>query len=181
VTLGRADGATRNVWVSTLAAAIDHSDQPVILVARGLACMAVTWWAALERPLYGDPVVGALLVTPPNVDIAHEDLRMVGFGPAPKLLMPFPSVVIASRNDPHMDFAGARLLSSFWGSQCIDGGHIGSADGYADLGAWSHGQHALDWLESNAGGMRQSPTKHANIFDIIPPRNHAAQGYDLSL
>ena len=30
-------------------------------MARGLSCLAVAWWAALERPLYGDPVAGAVV------------------------------------------------------------------------------------------------------------------------
>ncbi|CAN5120159.1 hypothetical protein BH10PSE12_BH10PSE12_11350 [soil metagenome] len=181
ISLGRTDPPNRNAWITTLGAAIAQSDRPVILVARGLACLAVAWWAALERPLYADPVAGALLVAPPNVDTANSDLRMLGFGPAPKVLLPFPSVVVASRNDPRMDFAAACLLSSFWGSQCIDGGHIGSAEAAADLGAWSHGQHALNWLESNADGFHRATVAPVQVDNILPMPGQPRQGYDLSL
>lgn len=181
VPLGQGDSPNRNAWVTTLGAAIRQTDRPVILVARGLACLAVAWWAALERPLYGDPVAGALLVAPPNVDTANADLRMLGFGPAPKLLLPFPSVVIASRNDPLMDFAGARMLSSFWGSQCIDGGRIGSANGAADLGLWDHGQHALNWLTSTADDLGRSIAHPGKADNVVSLPGQQARGYDLSL
>jgi predicted alpha/beta hydrolase family esterase len=178
VDLGRTDPPNRNAWATALGAAIRQVDGPVILVARGLSCLAVAWWAALERPLYGDPVAGALLVAPPSVDTASADLRMVGFGPAPKLLLPFPSVVVASRNDPLMTYAGAKNLASFWGSHCIDGGDIGSAGADADLGDWDHGQHALNWLLSTADDLRRpvSPSSNVVLHPALSPR-----GYDLSL
>ncbi|MDX3908443.1 MAG: alpha/beta hydrolase [Sphingobium sp.] len=150
VHLGIWDRPHRNSWVTAISHAVSHVDGPVILVARGLACIAVAWWAALERPAYGSPVSGALLVAPPNVDSAGADLRLMSFGPAPKTLLPFPSAVVASRNDPRMDFGGALALARFWGSYCFDGGAIGSANAAADLGEWSNGAEMLDWVIEEA-------------------------------
>lgn len=150
ISLGIWDRPHRNSWITAIDHAVKSSDKPVILVARGLACLAVAWWAAFEKPEYGDPVAGALLVAPPNVDVAGADLRLIGFGPSPKTLLPFPSAVVASRNDPRMDFAGAQALASFWGSHCFDGGHIGSASAAADLGRWDEGEAMLDWLIEDA-------------------------------
>jgi predicted alpha/beta hydrolase family esterase len=181
VHLGRTDPPNRNAWVTTLGAAIRQADKPVILVGRGLSCLAVAWWAAMERPLYGDPVAGALLVAPPSVDTANADLRMVGFAPAPKLLLPFPSVVVASRNDPLTDYAGAKRLASFWGSNCIDGGEIGSASAEDDLGAWDHGQHALNWLLSTADDLSRPTSLFAAQDNVAPHPALSPQGYDLSL
>ncbi len=168
VELGAWDQPRRNAWVTALDHAIRQADRPVLLVARGLACLAVAWWATLERPAYGDPVVGAMLVTPPDVDAAGHDLRMIGFGPAPKTLLPFPSVVVASRTDPHMRFAGAEALAGFWGSHVVDGGDIGAANGLADLGQWDHGRHILSWLEEQAalGGSGHAPRIHRSA-DVI--------------
>ncbi|QUT07480.1 alpha/beta hydrolase [Sphingobium phenoxybenzoativorans] len=179
--LGRTDPPNRNAWATSLGAAIRQADGPVILVARGLSCLAVAWWAALERPLYGDPVAGALLVAPPSVDTASSDLRMVGFGPAPKLLLPFPSVVVASRNDPLMTYAGAKSLASFWGSHCIDGGEIGSAGADADLGEWDHGQHALNWLLSTADDLRRPAGSASTASNVVAHPALSPRGYDLSL
>ena len=181
--LGMLDQPRRNVCVTALDHAIRQADRPVILVARGLACLAVAWWAALERPAYGDPVVGAMLVAPPNVDAAGRDLRMIGFGPAPKTLLPFPSVVVASHTDPFMDFAGAQALAQFWGSQIVDGGDIGSADYLADLGAWDHGRHVLSWLEEQAAlghGHASKVQRTAQVIGLAP-RQRAQFALDMSL
>lgn len=150
VSLGVWDKPHRNSWIAAIDRAVKQADRPVIVVARGLACHAVAWWASFEKPAYGTPVAGALLVAPPNVDVASDDLHLITFGPTPKALLPFPSTVVASRNDPRMDFVGAQLLARFWGSVCVDGGDIGSASALADLGEWSNGAAMLDALISQA-------------------------------
>src|SRR5690242_6336303 len=38
----------RNNWVNRLSLAIHQAGRPVILVAHGLGCLAVTWWAEYE-------------------------------------------------------------------------------------------------------------------------------------
>lgn len=179
VDLGVWDRPHRNSWVTAIAGAIRQADRPVYLVARGLACHAVAWWAALERPAYGSPVAGALLVAPPNVDSASDDLRLVGFGPTAKMLLPFPSIVVASRNDHRMDFAGAQALSRLWGSHCVDGGEIGSASDAADLGDWQHGQHMLNWLIAGDGLLSQ-PDMPGQPENIIAFRPEPHRGPDLS-
>src|SRR3546814_20328511 len=74
VDLGMWDRPHRNTWVNKLNAAIRQADRPVILVAHSLGCIAVAWWAALERPPFGSPVAGALLVAPPD----RSEARRVG-------------------------------------------------------------------------------------------------------
>ncbi|WP_241241894.1 RBBP9/YdeN family alpha/beta hydrolase [Sphingobium algorifonticola] len=181
VHLGVWDRPHRNSWITAIDHAVKQADRPVILVARGLACHAVAWWASFEKPSYGHPVAGALLVAPPNVDTASDDLRLVGFGPTPKALLPFPSIVVASRNDPRMDFAGAQALARFWGSDCADGGAIGSASGLADLGRWSEGAALLDRLLAHAipGAGQVAPTD--TPFGIAPLRSVTPVRVDLSL
>ncbi|AQT42752.1 hypothetical protein BBC0178_012850 [Bartonella apihabitans] len=61
------------------------------------------------------------------------------FGPYPRDRLPFPSIVIASRNDEYCDFAVAEDIAKDWGSLFIDAGeagHINSASGY---GPWPEG------------------------------------------
>lgn len=169
INLGVWDRPHRNSWITAIDHAVRQSDRPVILVARGLACLAVAWWASFEKPAYGHPVAGALLVTPPNVDVASSDLRLIGFGPAPKALLPFPSAVVASRNDPRMDFGGAHALSGFWGSRCFDGGPIGSASAVAELGAWQDGAAMLDWVIDEAARSSGSlPLRTASVASLMP-------------
>jgi predicted alpha/beta hydrolase family esterase len=106
----------------------------------------VAWWAALERPPFGSPVAGALLVAPPDVDTVSMDGRLTAFGPAPKILLPFPSIVAASRNDPFIDFGRAHTLAKFWGAHCADAGEVGHINAQSHLGEWEYGQYLLNQL-----------------------------------
>ncbi len=150
--LGMWSSPHRNSWVTALNSAIRQAGRPVILAAHSLGCLAVAWWAALEAQSYGGPVAGALLVAPPDVDTAGPDPRLTGFGPAPKIILPFPSVTIASSNDPYIDVARARSLAKFWGSHFVDVGEAGHINGDSGLGDWREGQVWLDRLLGIAAG-----------------------------
>lgn len=152
VDLGSWSRPHRNSWVIRLNNAIREAGVPVILVAHSLGCLAVAWWAQLERPPFGHPVAGALLVAPPDVDCVGPHLPLAGFSPAPKLLLPFPSVLVASANDPYMPLARARNLAQFWGSHFVDIGEAGHINAESRLGAWPFGQALLDdMIDANGG------------------------------
>jgi predicted alpha/beta hydrolase family esterase len=144
--LGMWSSPHRNSWVTALNSAIRQAGRPVILAAHSLGCLAVAWWAALEAQPYGNPVAGALLVAPPDVDAIGPDIRLAGFGPAPKIILPFPSVTISSSNDPFIDLARAHSLAQFWGSHFVDIGEAGHINGESGLGDWQEGQLWLDRL-----------------------------------
>jgi len=154
VELGMWNAPHRNSWVTKLNHAIGQADRPVVLAAHSLGCLAVAWWASLEKPVWAEKVVGALLVAPPEVDSAPADSRLAPFGPAPKGLLPFPSILVASRNDPYMRFDRARLLASFWGSEFADAGEVGHINASSDLGNWMFGQFLLGRL---LGAKTDSP------------------------
>ena len=61
--------------------------------------------------------------------------------------LPFPSTVVASRNDAYVSLDQARRYADAWGSTEVDigtTGHINSASG---LGAWPAGRAPLDQLQ----------------------------------
>jgi predicted alpha/beta hydrolase family esterase len=119
VDLGMWNDPQRNVWVNKLNLAIYRAERPVILVAHSLGCLAVAWWAEYEQPAHGNPVVGALLVAPPDVDRPGTDARLSRFGACPRKELPFRSFLAASRDDPFgelfartprvVDIQGARV------------------------------------------------------------------------
>lgn len=150
VELGSWDAPHRNSWISNLGHAIARTEGPVILAAHSLGCHAVAWWAAFECQQWSEKVVGALLVAPPEVDSAAADSRLRGFGPAPKALLPFPSIVVASRDDPYIAIDRARLLAKFWGSQFADAGEVGHINAESGLGDWSFGQFLLSRFTGKA-------------------------------
>ncbi len=151
VELGSWERPHRNGWVNALNHSIRSAGRPVILVAHSLGCLTVAWWAAMERPAYANPVVGALLVAPPEVDVAPLDPRLSGFAPAPILPLPFPSIVAASRDDPYANIERVRRLALFWGSQFADAGAVGHINAQSELGRWEFGLFLLSRL---AGRVR---------------------------
>lgn len=144
--LGSWDAPHRNSWVSNLSHAIGRIDGPVILAAHSLGCHAVAWWAAFECSEWSDKIVGALLVAPPELESGAVDARLRGFAPTPKALLPFPSIVVASRSDPYIAIGRARLLAQFWGSQFADAGEVGHINADSGLGDWAFGRFLLSRL-----------------------------------
>lgn len=146
VDLGMWDRPHRNTWVNQLNLAIRQTDRPVILVAHSLGCMAVAWWAHLEKPAADGQVQGALLVAPPQVDDEPIDPRLATFGPVPKEPLPFPAILVASHNDPYMRFRDARRLAANWGCGFADAGHVGHINADSGLGEWDFGQFLVRQL-----------------------------------
>jgi uncharacterized protein len=124
-------------------AAIEHAaqavDGPLIIVAHSGGCIMVAHWAQQTRR----PVLGALLATPPDFDTpmpegypAIDALTLGGWLPVPRKVLPFPSIVAASRNDPLGRFVRVSALAHDWGSRVVDigeAGHLNPASGY---GPW---------------------------------------------
>ena len=170
VELGAWDDPHRNTWVNQLNLAIYKARRPVILVAHSLACHVVSWWAEYERPPSDGPVLGALLVAPPEVEKNGIDGRLARFAPVMKNPLPFPSVVVASRDDPYIGFGRARRLARIWKSRFVDAGWLGHINAESGLGAWLFGQRLLDRLIA-AAHERRSPVDQslAGPWPLYPP------------
>jgi len=146
VDLGMWDNPHRNTWVNKLNLAICRAGQRVILVAHSLGCHAVAWWAEYERPVQGDPVVGALLVAPPDVEAKEVDSRLARFAPVMPNRLPFVSILAASRNDPYASYGRARRLARTWGSRLVDAGPLGHINADSGIEDWPYGKYLLDRL-----------------------------------
>lgn len=172
VDLGMWSTPRRNPWVTKLDHAIKTAPAPVILCAHSLGCLAVGWWAALEGQPYGWPVAGALLVAPPDCDRDDAGRGLGGFSPTPKTGLPFPSIVVASRDDPWASIDRAHSMAKFWGSHFVDVGELGHLNAESGLGAWLFGQRLLDRLIAAAGERaRLSPADRSmsGPWSLYPP------------
>jgi hypothetical protein len=146
VDLGMWTKPHRNTWVNKLNLAIHRANRPVILVAHSLGCYAVAWWALYEQPQPGHPVIGALLVAPPEVeDLSRKD-PLYSFAPVPALTLPFETIVVASHDDHYIPYERARGLARLWGGQFADAGRVGHINADSGLGDWAFGQFLLDQL-----------------------------------
>ena len=147
----------RNQWVNRLNLAIHHAGRPVILVAHGVGCLTVAWWAHYETPAWGDPVVAALLVSPPDVDGIANDPRQAVFRPTPLGPLPFASLLVSGGDDPQATAASharAARMASFWGSELVDGREFCHEEA-AGPGEWTAGRDLLARLARHAGDRPQ--------------------------
>ncbi|RJF88969.1 alpha/beta hydrolase [Oleomonas cavernae] len=143
IDLGLWDRPVGEAWVERAAAAIE--DNPgAVLIGHSLGAVLVTLVAAARPDL---DIGGALLVAPADVESSARTPDFLrAFAPIPDQPLPFPAVVVASRNDPYMNFARARDLAGAWGADLVDAGpagHINVASGY---GPWPEGRRLLGRL-----------------------------------
>jgi predicted alpha/beta hydrolase family esterase len=150
--LGMWSAPRRNAWVTRLDQAIRTSQSPVILVAHSLGCLAVAWWAELAGQPWGWPVAGALLVAPPDVDRADSAPELRSFGPSPRTMLPFPSIVVASEDDAYGSIQRSFDMARDWGSHFINIGPAGHINAASGVGYWSEGQLLLERLIGTAEG-----------------------------
>lgn len=136
------DYPERDEWVSALDAAIVQAPQPVVLVAHSLGCLAVVHWAAQHQR----PIQGALLVAPPDAEDPDFAVEDGGFAPVPLAALPFPSIVVASTDDPYISMERAEYFARAWGSLCVSVGASGHINTDAGFGPWLFGEGLLEEL-----------------------------------
>ncbi len=146
VGLGSWSQPSRNMWIARLERAIAEARGPVVLVAHSLSCHLVAWWAALAGEGAARPVAGAMLVAPPDLDRVSVDRRIADFAPSPRGVLPFPTVVVASRDDPWCDFSKSRAMAGNWLAAFCDAGHLGHINSASGVGRWREGEQVLDRL-----------------------------------
>jgi len=144
--LGMWDNPHRNTWVNKLNLALYRAERPVLLVAHGIGCLTVAWWAEYERPSIRGPVIGALLVAPPDVERPGGDPRLAKFAATPREPLPFNAFLVASRNDPGCAIRSAVSLARDWDCRFADAGEAGHFDAGAGLGDWQLGEQLVEQL-----------------------------------
>ena len=137
-------------WIGRIDAAVSVVSGPVVLVAHSLGCLAVGAWATLSTRGRRSRMA-ALMVAPcdPLQETACEGIRR--FGLIARGRLPFPSVLVASSNDPYASFARGSRFASDWGSELIDAGEAGHLNAQSGLGSWLWGQRLLERLKSRLG------------------------------
>lgn len=126
----------REDWTATVAKAVNEAEKPVVIVAHSLGIPSVIQ----ALPHFRKPVAGAFFVAPP--DVANPEIRprhLMTFGPYPRDPLPFPSITIASRNDPYCAFEVAEDIASAWGSLFIVAGEAGHLNSESGHGPWPEG------------------------------------------
>ncbi len=120
---------THEAWEAELAGAILNHPGCILVghsLGAVLAARMLTRWPQLK-------VSAALLVAPADPDCSR---RLASFAGLPERPLNVPATLVASRNDPWMNFARSRQLANVWEAELIDlgfAGHINVASGF---GPW---------------------------------------------
>jgi len=138
------DKPLRGDWLARLEEAVLACDEPAVLVAHSLGCILVSAWAARSRHTLR--VKSALLVAPGDAERLEIRDQLRTWSPIDLAALPFPSVLVASRDDPYCDFDRARLFAYAWGSQFMDYGASGHLNAESGLASWPEGHVLLQDL-----------------------------------
>jgi predicted alpha/beta hydrolase family esterase len=135
-------------WLAALSAAVARAAPDPILVAHSLGTLLVAHWAA-KSPAR---VAGALLVAVPDPDAPSFPAAAPTFRGVPRTPLPFPSIVVASTDDPYDPSRAASGYAAAWESRYVNlgaAGHINPTSGY---GQWPRATELI--AELRAGGAR---------------------------
>ncbi len=103
-------------WALQLDGSMASRSEPVILLAQGVACLALAWWAQLSPPAYLRNIRGAVLLSPLSYGFGQSAIaRNVRLSPGTRL--PFPSIVAC---DPSPAIEQVLALADSWGSRFVD-------------------------------------------------------------
>ncbi len=139
------DRPDKDKWVGNIIREVAASARPAVLVAHSLGVHAV---ALAAEKLPKGAVSGAFLVAAPDIENPQDfpaDIRDAwpaggfGFRPLPMQKLNFPSLLLASTDDPYSRIERSREIAAAWGSGLIEigaAGHVNAASGH---GPWPDG------------------------------------------
>lgn len=123
-------------WFQSVAGAVNGGSHPIVLVAHALGAASIVQAA----PRFNNKVAGAFLVAPPDLSPSNESMNdLVPFGRYSNDPLPFPSTLVASRNDPHCSYERSQEMAADWGSHLVDAGSSGHLDTESGHGPWPEG------------------------------------------
>ena len=133
----------RQDWVEGLRRTLATIGRPVVLVGHSAGSVTIVHWAAAHSHAPG--VVGALLVAPADLETELPDgtpldfLEDAGWVPCPRVALPFPSILVASSDDPYATLPRSEEMARDWGSRFVGLGSAGHINADAGFGPWSLG------------------------------------------
>lgn len=126
-------------WLDALDRAVGNSPAQPILVAHSLGCLLVAHWQSVSTKA----VLGAFLVAVPDPTSDVFPSEASNFTPGPEGKLRFPSLVVASKNDPFASLAYSQSQAEKWGSDFVEVGKVGHINGKSGLGSWPEGVRML--------------------------------------
>lgn len=138
----------RGEWLEGLDTAIRACETPPVVVTHSLSCALLAHWASRHRSV---PLKGALMVAPTDVDNRDTlPAEALCFGPMPLGILPFPTVVVSSSNDPYVTEQRAKVFATAWGAGFYNVGPAGHINADSHLDQWDTGWALVQELSAAA-------------------------------
>ena len=81
---------------------------------------------------------------------------MRGFSPVPRRKLPGRTIVVASEDDPYVDFVRAVSIAEAWGAHFVSAGRCGHINSASGLGDWPLGRRILAGLADDRSSLPPS-------------------------
>lgn len=127
-------------WAARVREEIDAIGEQVWIVAHSFGCLASVT-AGFVRP---ERILGALLVAPADPERFAEPTILL------EEKLQFPSVVVASSNDPWVRSSAAEYWAGQWGSDYLNIGQAGHINVDSGHGPWPAGLALFERLRAHA-------------------------------
>ncbi|WP_412064373.1 RBBP9/YdeN family alpha/beta hydrolase [Rhizobium sp. SYY.PMSO] len=134
-------------WIAALEREIARSATPPILIAHSLACQLVAHWA----PSATKAILGAFLVAAPDPTGKIYLAEAGSFADPPRQRLPFPTLLVASTDDPFGSWDHARYSAEIWGSTLVGVGQRGHINAASGLGDWPEGKTIFERFRAQIG------------------------------
>lgn len=122
-------------WATAVETTLLGRPRPTVVIAHSFGCLASVL-AAARQPAR----VQALFLAAPADPERFSGTAKLRQQP------PVPTLLVASRNDPHMAFADAVIWAQYWHSRFIDAGAVGHINPASGHGRWDDGWSTLTEL-----------------------------------
>jgi serine hydrolase len=126
-------------WVNTLNTLIQSIDGPILLVTHSLGGSTVVEWSKNHTA----NIFGAFMVAVPDVQDKQFPDEISGYHSPPLKNLPFPSLMLASTNDPYSTLDRTRYFAKTWGSDLTTIGDFRHVNADSNIGEWSEGKGLL--------------------------------------
>jgi predicted alpha/beta hydrolase family esterase len=130
----------RASWVETVAEAVNAAERPVVLIGHGRGIFA----AIAALPHITQRIAGGFFAAPYDLDAETAPVSSPHGWPAHiRSRLPFPAMLVGSRNDPACTYEAAEKLAAGWGALMLDAGEAGHIDSESGYGPWPEGSMAF--------------------------------------
>lgn len=147
-------------WAGAVRHELSRANGHVWIIAHSFGCLAAAH-AAFD---FRDKVAGIMFVAPADPDkfnVAHS---------LPHVRLGFPSVVVASSNDPWLGLTKAAYWADQWGARLINLGNAGHINTESGFGPWPDGLEIFEQLRRTQSDL---PLGTLDPDFRFPPRRNS--------